>query len=193
MNRQGDSTGGVKDESFADADDKFPFEIVFEEIEPADPADVAELIGEIPDPELPAVTIGDLGMVREVDIDPVEGCARVKISPTYTGCPANALIIQLVHERLIRLGYQPEVEKALSPPWRTDWITDAGRRKLRAAGIAPPGKGEGPPALFAPTPVDCVHCGSDNTQRISEFGATPCKALYRCESCLEPFEYFKCL
>ncbi len=153
---------------------------------------VAELIRQIPDPEIPAVTIGDLGMVREVEIDPATRRARVMISPTYTGCPANSLILDSVRETLCRLGFEADVDKALFPPWSTDWISDAGRQKLRDAGIAPPVKGESRRALFARVPVACAHCGSEHTKQISEFGATPCKALYRCERCREPFEYFKC-
>ena len=162
------------------------------EDEPDEAGRITEAIKNIPDPEIPSLTIGDLGMVRAVEIDPATRTARVMISPTYTGCPANSLILDTVRETLQRLGFEAKVNKALFPPWTTDWITDPGRRKLRESGIAPPGKGENEPALFAQAQVPCVRCGSENTTRISQFGSTPCKALYRCEHCREPFEYFKC-
>ena len=116
----------------------------------------------------------------------------VSLTPTYTGCPATAAIQLAVEIALVEAGIEnARVETVLSPPWTTDDITDAGRAKLKAYGIAPPGKGS-PAMLFEDEQVECPQCGSTHTTRISEFGSTACKALWRCETCREPFDYFKC-
>jgi ring-1,2-phenylacetyl-CoA epoxidase subunit PaaD len=134
----------------------------------------------VPDPEIPVVSVVDLGIVREV------GAGRVVITPTYTGCPATHVIERDIRDALDAAGFRNvRIETALSPPWTTDWITEEGRRKLHAYGIAPP-----TPA--GQREVHCPQCGSGETQEISRFGSTPCKALWRCRSCAEPFDLFKC-
>ncbi len=147
----------------------------------------------VPDPEIPVVTVLDLGILRAVEIDE-EGRALAQVTPTYSGCPATQLIEQMVLEALQKAGFEDaRVESVLSPAWTTDWISEEGREKLRQYGIAPPQKASGSKrALFGETEVPCPHCGSASTERVSEFGSTPCKALYRCLSCREPFDYFKC-
>jgi len=144
------------------------------------------------DPEIPVLTLEDLGVVRGVERR--EGRIVVKLTPTYTGCPAT-LVIQLgVQAALVEAGLpDAKVESVLSPPWSSDDITEEGRRKLKDFGIAPPARGARARALFAQETVACPKCGSTATSRISEFGSTACKALWRCEACAEPFDYFKCL
>ncbi|MEQ8365528.1 MAG: 1,2-phenylacetyl-CoA epoxidase subunit PaaD [Roseicyclus sp.] len=145
----------------------------------------------VPDPEVPCVTVADLGILREVVVDGDLALARV--SPTYSGCPA-VLAIELAFEVALRdAGFDPRIERVLSPPWTTDWITAEGREKLRAYGIAPPVQGAGKRALFVDVSVRCPRCGSGQTEKISEFGSTACKAQYRCMACAEPFDYFKCI
>ncbi len=145
----------------------------------------------VPDPEVPCVTVADLGILRAVDL--VDGVAVAKVSPTYSGCPA-VLAIELAIEAALRgAGFDARIERVLSPPWTTDWITEDGREKLRAYGIAPPHKGGGKRALFADVDVACPRCGAQTTEKISEFGSTACKAQYRCTACAEPFDYFKCI
>jgi ring-1,2-phenylacetyl-CoA epoxidase subunit PaaD len=134
----------------------------------------------IPDPEIPVLTITDLGIVRGFAENP----ARVLISPTYTGCPATVAIEMLIREALDKNGFSDvHIERVLFPPWTTDWMTDRGRERLKAYGIAPPD-----PSATA----ECPLCGSIDTEEVSRFGSTPCKAQWRCKSCLEPFERFKC-
>ena len=143
------------------------------------------------DPEVPVLTVADLGILRAVEIDET-GRAVAKVTPTYTGCPA-VLAIELAIEAALRdAGFDPVIERVISPSWTTDWISAEGREKLRAYGIAPPVEG-GKAALFSEATVDCPNCGSSETSRLSEFGSTACKATYRCRTCIEPFEYFKCL
>ena len=146
----------------------------------------------VPDPEIPVVTVADLGILRSVEM--VDGVAIARVSPTYTGCPATAVIELAVETALLQAGFKARIERAVSPAWTTDWITDEGREKLRAYGIAPPIRGANSKlALFGETQVACPKCGSDQTERLSEFGSTPCKAQYRCTVCREPFDYFKCI
>ena len=148
--------------------------------------------GAVEDPEIPAVTIGDLGMLRGAKT--VGNAIVVRISPTYTGCPATQAIQLAVAQALAQAGLdEARVETVLSPPWTTDDISDAGRAKLKAFGIAPPERGAAARGLFAEETVSCPRCDSLETERISEFGSTPCKALWRCKTCGEPFDYFKCL
>lgn len=145
------------------------------------------VLSDVPDPEIPAVSVLDLGIVREVS------ATRVLITPTYTGCPATLAIEQAIRTALDANGFDAvAVETTLSPPWSTDWISDEGREKLRAYGIVPPPKGAGAAALKNQTPAECPRCGSSNTEEISRFGSTPCKALWRCKACAEPFDRFKC-
>ena len=138
------------------------------------------------------LTLEDLGVLRGVERR--EWRIVVKLTPTYTGCPAT-LAIQLAVETALAEAGLPEarVETVLSPPWTTDDITEEGRRKLRDFGIAPPNRAAGPHALFGEETVACPKCGSTETMRISEFGSTACKALWRCTACAEPFDYFKCI
>lgn len=157
-------------------------------------ADAYSVAAAVPDPELPHVTIGDLGMVRSVDEE--AGCLVVTITPTYTGCPATEAISEAVVEALQRhgcvaAGGTVEVRTVLTPAWTTDWITPEGRRKLQAAGIAPPpAVGDDLDAVVALNPP-CPRCGSSRTRRQSDFGATACKAMLVCLACREPFEAFK--
>ena len=155
------------------------------------PPTARALVEAMEDPELPHVTIGDLGIVRSVEVDGEE--VTVVLTPTFTGCPAMDQITADVTAVLRAAGYRPTVRRSLSPAWSTDWITAEGRRKLAAAGIAPPpddvaGRGV---TVLLDTPVACPRCGSRRTRRQSEFGATACKAPYVCTSCQEPFEGFK--
>lgn len=136
----------------------------------------------VPDPEIPAVSLVDLGIVRDVDAKE----RRVTITPTYTGCPATLVIEQSIRAALDEAGFaEVKIVTVLSPPWTTDWITSAGRDRLRAYGIAPP-------LAAGERDVACPQCGSIDTHEISRFGSTPCKALWRCGSCAEPFDLFKC-
>lgn len=147
-----------------------------------------ETAGSVPDPELPALTIADLGILR--DVRESGGAVTVTITPTYSGCPAMAQIAAALRRRLADAGYRDvTVRTELSPPWTTDWITPDGRRKLAAAGIAPPAE-RGGPVLLGLT-VRCPRCGSPETREISRFSGTACKALHACRACLEPFEHVK--
>ena len=138
---------------------------------------IASVLASVPDPEIPVVSVVDLGIIRSVEPD------RVVVTPTYTGCPATEVIERDIRDALDAAGYRDvRIETALAPPWTTDWITPEGREKLRAYGIAPPARGA----------VECPQCGSAETEEISRFGSTPCKALWRCRSCAEPFDLFKC-
>jgi ring-1,2-phenylacetyl-CoA epoxidase subunit PaaD len=144
------------------------------------------------DPEIPVLTLEDLGVLRGVERR--EGRIVVRITPTYTGCPATLAIRLAVEVALLEAGISDaQVETVLSPPWSTDDITQEGRRKLIAYGIAPPATKASARALFGDDAVACPKCGSARTAKISEFGSTACKALWRCEACAEPFDYFKCL
>jgi ring-1,2-phenylacetyl-CoA epoxidase subunit PaaD len=151
------------------------------------------LIREIDDPELPHVTIGDLGIVRTVEIDRERNVATVVLTPTYTGCPATEQIRDDVTTAITRAGFEPAVRFAISPAWTTDWITDRGRERLREAGITPPPPVAESGVTLVDPPVACPRCGSRKTRLISQFGATACKASYVCAACSEPFELFKAL
>jgi ring-1,2-phenylacetyl-CoA epoxidase subunit PaaD len=152
-----------------------------------------DVLARVADPEIPVISVTELGIVREVRAagDAVE----VVVTPTYSGCPATEVIERSIAEALHEAGATDVcVETRLAPAWTTDWITPAAQEKLRRYGIAPPGAraaaGEPQPIAFAPR-VNCPLCGSGNTERLSAFGATACKALHRCRDCREPFEYFK--
>ena len=145
----------------------------------------------VPDPEVPCVTVADLGILRWVRLQ--DGVAVAGVSPTYSGCPAVLAIELAIDAALREAGFEPRIERLLSPPWTTDWITQEGREKLRAYGIAPPVAGGGKASLFQVVEVACPRCGSGDTERLSEFGSTACKAQYRCFACREPFDYFKCI
>ena len=145
----------------------------------------------VADPELPFLTVHDLGILREVRID--QGVIVAHVSPTYSGCPAVAVIENSIATALQQAGFKVRVERVMSPPWTTEWITESGRQKLLDNGIAPPVvNDESKPVLFATKVVECPYCQSSNTHKISEFGSTPCKSQHRCNSCLEPFDHFKC-
>lgn len=147
----------------------------------------------VPDPEIPCVTVADLGILRAVDLSQ-DGTATARVTPTYVGCPATLAIELAIQTALEGAGFKAKIERVLSPAWSTDDITEEGRAKLRAYGIAPPPKASNSlRALFGEPPAQCPRCGSDETERLSEFGSTPCKALYRCRACKEPFDAFKCL
>jgi ring-1,2-phenylacetyl-CoA epoxidase subunit PaaD len=143
------------------------------------------------DPELPVLTIEDLGVLRDVRID--GDSAEAVITPTYSGCPAMSVIALDVELALARAGFrEPRVTTVLSPAWTTDWLSDDGRRKLAAYGIAPPTRTASRRALFGDETVACPRCASTDTERLAEFGATACKALWRCRACREPFDHFRC-
>ena len=152
-------------------------------------------LGEVPDPEIPAVSVVDLGIVREVRWDET-GELVVTVTPTYSGCPATELIAAEISRAIKGRGVQRlRLDTRLAPAWTTDWISERGREKLAGYGIAPPGyKVVDASAILrrrAPEVVACPRCGSQRTSLTSRFGSTPCKALYRCDDCLEPFDYFK--
>ncbi len=145
-----------------------------------DEAAIMKVLDRVPDPEIPALSITDLGIVRAI----VDNPPRVMISPTYTGCPATLAIEQMIRDALDKTGFDHVyIQRVLFPPWTTAWITERGRERLKAYGIAPPD----PNAKTA-----CPQCGSMETHEVSRFGSTPCKAQWRCDSCLEPFDRFKC-
>ena len=143
-----------------------------------DEAAIMAVLENVPDPEIPVLTITDLGIVRGMVLDP----PRVRISPTYTGCPATLAIEQSIRVALDEAGFHDVgIERVLFPPWSTDWITERGHARLKAYGIAPPSTA---------SKAECPQCGSSDTVEVSRFGATPCKAQWRCNACLEPFERF---
>jgi len=157
-------------------------------------ARVWAILEDVPDPEIPALSVIDLGMIRHVKV--VDGAVIVGLTPTYTGCPATDVIAGDVSQALTDAGYDNvQVNILLSPAWTTDWITEAGHAKLRDYGIAPPVRGSGDKlTLFGEEPeIACPRCGSSDTKMVSAFGSTPCKAHYKCRACAEPFDYFKCL
>ena len=159
-----------------------------------DKAELYKLLEEITDPEIPVLSIVDLGMVRDAQLQ--NNVATITITPTYTGCPAVDMIAATIKMELLSKGVKEvNIIQSISPAWTTDWMTEAGKQKLKAYGIAPPNplqqvcKQE----LFVQDEaVQCPRCDSWHTRRISEFGSTACKALYQCEDCKEPFDYFKC-
>jgi len=161
---------------------------------PADEHAVWRLLEDVMDPEIPVLSVVELGIVRYAHWAP-DRRLHVGITPTYSGCPATEVIRRSVREALDAGGYHDAVlEEVLSPPWTSDWLTDSGRHKLESFGIAPPDKPVASPHHLLRAPVICCpRCGSKDTERVSEFGSTPCKAHYRCVSCLEPFDYFKCI
>ncbi|MCP1200879.1 1,2-phenylacetyl-CoA epoxidase subunit PaaD [Notoacmeibacter sp. MSK16QG-6] len=163
--------------------------------------DVWAWLSEVPDPEIPVISVTDLGIVRDVYFD--GETLVVAVTPTYSGCPATSIIELDIETALARRGLEKvRIERRISPPWSTDWIGDEAREKLRTYGIAPPDKsgaqsgGAVRAARYfggAALSIACPRCGSTETEKVSQFGSTPCKAAYRCKSCLEPFDYFKCI
>lgn len=148
--------------------------------------DIWQLLETVSDPEVPVLTITDLGIVREVNVSGKR--IEVTITPTYSGCPAMDMISMNIRLALLEKGYRDvEIKTTLSPAWTTDWITETGKQKLKAYGIAPPHIQQ-----EATEAIQCPQCNSHNTVLISQFGSTSCKALYQCLDCKEPFDYFKC-
>lgn len=158
-------------------------------------------LGEVPDPEIPVISITDLGIVRDVEWQ--GDTLVVTVTPTYSGCPATSVINMDIVAKLRDEGLASvRIERRLSPPWTTDWLATAARERLRAYGIAPPIDGTAADGVLsaridrlagANLTVPCPRCGSAATERVSQFGSTPCKAAWRCTDCLEPFDYFKCI
>jgi len=158
----------------------------------ADTTETARLYGllsNVVDPEIPVLTLQDLGVLRDISV--IDGEVTVTVTPTYAGCPAMETMRADIEATLAAAGYsEVKIKQTLSPAWSTDWMSQAGRDKLRAYGIAPPvntgcGKTGGQ--------IECPQCNSSDVKKISEFGSTACKALYQCEACREPFDYFKCI
>lgn len=155
--------------------------------------EVEHILESVSDPEIPVLTIYDLGIVRDVKLHE-GGLVEVVITPTYTGCPAMHAIEVNIRAALQEQGFDNvKVTTVLSPAWTTDWLSEEGKRKLREYGIAPPvGSADKNALLGEDAEIPCPQCGSKNTKMISQFGSTACKALFRCKDCLEPFDYFKC-
>ena len=156
---------------------------------------IREAVAEVTDPEIPVLSIVDLGVLRDVRID-AQRRVLITITPTYSGCPAMETIRHDIVAACARRGWhEVEVRTALRPAWTTDWMTDEGKRKLREYGIAPPGPcGQpGPGPVPMTISVRCPQCGSPDTRQLSRFGSTACKALHACNACLEPFDYFKAI
>ncbi|WP_394337761.1 1,2-phenylacetyl-CoA epoxidase subunit PaaD [Flavilitoribacter nigricans] len=156
-------------------------------------AHIRKLLVEVTDPEIPVLSIMDMGIVRDIEIQ--EEKVHIKITPTYSGCPAMDTIAMEIKYTLEQAGYPTDVELILAPAWTTDWITENGRQKLEAYGIAAPleESADKQALLGRSKVVKCTNCGSQNTKLVSQFGSTACKALFQCLDCLEPFDYFKCL
>jgi ring-1,2-phenylacetyl-CoA epoxidase subunit PaaD len=163
---------------------------------------VWDWLSAVPDPEIPVISVTDLGIVRDVAWD--DDTLVVAVTPTYSGCPATSMINLDIERALRERGVKKlRLERRLSPPWTTDWISREGREKLRAYGIAPPVDGSAADGRIVARidsllgagnlQIACPRCGSAQTEKISQFGSTPCKASYRCRACLEPFDYFKCI
>ena len=147
-------------------------------------------LSEVPDPEMPFVNLVELGIVRRVDIE--SGAVRITITPTFAGCPAYEVIGQQIKAAVRELGVQDIlVEVTHNPPWTSEWITEAARAKLKAAGLAPPPRHTGDFADALLLPVSCPRCGSMDTKLQNSFGSTPCRMIFTCKDCLEPFEQFK--
>jgi ring-1,2-phenylacetyl-CoA epoxidase subunit PaaD len=155
---------------------------------------IKQLLSEIPDPEIPAISIVDLGILRDVNWK--GDVCNIVITPTYSGCPAMKVIEGNIQDKLHTAGIKNiHIELTYTPAWTTDWISDTAKEKLRAYGIAPPQHSSVDKAVLLGKKrhLPCPLCGSKNTELISQFGSTACKALYRCKDCKEPFDYFKCL
>lgn len=160
-------------------------------LQPAEIPQIWHCLQQISDPELPVLSITDLGMVRDVER---EGAGwHITFTPTYSGCPATEYLLHAIEQTLNEAGFSPvKITISLSPAWTTDWMNADARQRLREYGVAPP-QGHTCEKPLAPGPVQCPRCGSSSTEKISEFGSTACKALYRCCQCREPFDYFKCI
>lgn len=159
-----------------------------------DREEIYEILETVKDPEIPVISIIDLGILRHVEIDK-NGELVVSITPTYTGCPAMDTIEKEIKTKLENAGHRVQVKSLISPAWTTDWITERGRKNLEDYGIAPPAEATTDKSFLTGThkEIRCPQCKSTNTHMISHFGSTACKALYRCNDCHEPFDYFKCI
>jgi ring-1,2-phenylacetyl-CoA epoxidase subunit PaaD len=157
--------------------------------------EIWDLLSSIPDPEIPVISITDLGVLRKVELK--DNTCTIDITPTYSGCPAMKMIEDDIIAKLKEAGIENiKVNMVYHPAWTTDWLNDAAKEKLRAYGIAPPEKSSIDKGVLMgnePKELKCPRCGSKNTEMISQFGSTACKALYRCQDCKEPFDYFKCI
>ena len=155
--------------------------------------EIKEILKSVSDPEIPVLTIEDLGIIKEIEIEDKE--VTVTITPTYSGCPAMDVIGDDIKSALQKAGYTGKIKLVLSPAWTTDWISESGRKKMKDYGIAPPmdASMDKRALLHGERIVKCTLCGSTNTKLISQFGSTACKALFQCQDCHEPFDYFKCL
>lgn len=152
-----------------------------------------EIAGEVADPEIPVLSIADLGVLRDARVQG-DGTVEVDITPTYSGCPAMNMIALNVEAALAAAGIAAQVKLVLAPAWTTDWMTQRGRDRLRDYGIAPPAPKASRRALFGlEEEIACPRCGGTATEKLSEFGSTACKSLWRCTACREPFDHFKCL
>lgn len=147
-------------------------------------SDVWNWLESVPDPEIPVISVVDLGVVRDIQWN--QNTLEVTITPTYSGCPAMSVIATDIKEKLVEHGIEDHhIKTQIAPAWTTDWLSETGKARLEKYGIAPP--------RAAGRPDHCPQCKSDNVEKISQFGSTPCKAQWRCKSCLEPFDYFKCI
>jgi ring-1,2-phenylacetyl-CoA epoxidase subunit PaaD len=156
--------------------------------------EILSLISEIPDPEIPVITISELGVIRDVNVEGEN--VEIKITPTYSGCPAMKQMEDDIVAALKEKGIDKvKIKTVFSPPWTTDWLTDHAKEKLRTYGIAPPEHTTQDKSWLTGKSkiIKCPRCGSENTRLISQFGSTACKALHQCNDCLEPFDYFKCI
>ncbi len=156
-------------------------------------AELIPILEEVADPEIPVLTVLDLGVIREAVIR--NGKVLIKLTPTYSGCPAMDVIGDDLKAAFLKKGMEAEITLVLAPAWSTDWISEEGKRKMEAYGIAAPlEETADKEALLGNKPlVKCTNCGSTHTRLVSQFGSTACKALFQCEDCMEPFDYFKCL
>jgi len=153
-------------------------------------AAIWQILETVMDPEVPVLSVVDLGVIRAVAVEGKQ--VKVTITPTYTGCPAMDMIAMQIKMALIAAGYEPIIKTILSPAWTTDWMTEKGKQQLQAYGIAPPVGKSIDAAYLEDLVVPCPQCQSTHTVLVSQFGSTACKALFKCEECKEPFDYFKC-
>lgn len=157
---------------------------------------IREILEEVCDPEIPVLSVIDMGIIRQIKIHTHNNAIEITITPSYTGCPAMDVISMSIRMALLQKGFKNiQIKTVLSPAWTTDWMSEAGKQKLKAYGIAPPHPTQTvctQEAFQKEEAVQCPHCNSWNTNIISRFGSTACKALYKCEDCKEPFDYFKC-
>ncbi|WP_085775140.1 MULTISPECIES: 1,2-phenylacetyl-CoA epoxidase subunit PaaD [Nonlabens] len=157
------------------------------------PKDVLDILESVSDPEIPVLSVIDLGVIRSVQLD--ENHVTIKLTPTYSGCPAMDVIGDDLDRAFAKAGYTTTVQLIMSPPWTTDWITERGRKAMEEYGIAAPLEPTADKDVLLNNKklVKCTNCGSTNTKLVSQFGSTACKAMFQCDDCLEPFDYFKCL